>query len=191
MTTKEIFKDIHGYEGYYQISNLGTVKSLARTVTRRDGFKRRVCEKLINPSIQRMTDPVYGKVYSTMTFCLRKDSKTEMYPAAHAVLLAFYPGEYEVGTYKITYKDGDFRNVALNNMTFEYWPGRYGGYVELKKRGTKTQQYRSIAQAGHIMKFEHQRIFDKENPIEKLKGYTIGFAKTFKRKRKNIQTVSL
>lgn len=41
---EEIWKDITGYEGYYQISNLGRVKSLARPVYKNDGsfhrFKR-------------------------------------------------------------------------------------------------------------------------------------------------------
>lgn len=32
MKSKEIFKDIPGYEGYYQVSNLGRVKSLERTL---------------------------------------------------------------------------------------------------------------------------------------------------------------
>ena len=36
MEEKE-WKDIEGYEGYYQISNYGRVKSLARTITRRNG----------------------------------------------------------------------------------------------------------------------------------------------------------
>ena len=30
---KEIFKDIKGYEGYYQVSNLGNIKSVKRQVT--------------------------------------------------------------------------------------------------------------------------------------------------------------
>ena len=34
---KEIWKDIPGYEGLYQVSNLGNVKSLDREVIRKDG----------------------------------------------------------------------------------------------------------------------------------------------------------
>jgi hypothetical protein len=36
----EIWKDIAGYEGYYQISNRGNVKSLDRFVINSKGFKR-------------------------------------------------------------------------------------------------------------------------------------------------------
>lgn len=35
---QEIWKDIEFYEGYYQVSNLGNVKSLARTVPFRKSF---------------------------------------------------------------------------------------------------------------------------------------------------------
>lgn len=35
---QEIWKDIPGYEGYYQISNLGRVKSLGRVVTRGNSY---------------------------------------------------------------------------------------------------------------------------------------------------------
>ena len=45
-TMKEIFKDIPGYEGLYQVSNLGRVKSLDRI----DSYKnRKIKGKLIKP----------------------------------------------------------------------------------------------------------------------------------------------
>ena len=37
MYTEEVWKDIRGYEGYYQISNLGKVRSLLRTFICKDG----------------------------------------------------------------------------------------------------------------------------------------------------------
>jgi hypothetical protein len=47
----EIWKDIIGYEGYYQISNMGNVKSLARNVIKRSGViqprKERIMDKRI------------------------------------------------------------------------------------------------------------------------------------------------
>ena len=36
-TTKEIWRDIPNYEGYYQVSNLGRVKSLSRKTNNRNG----------------------------------------------------------------------------------------------------------------------------------------------------------
>jgi len=47
---EEIFKDIPGYYGMYQISNLGGVKSLARIVKHR-GNNRALKEKIMRKSI--------------------------------------------------------------------------------------------------------------------------------------------
>ena len=44
---KEIWKDIEGYEGLYQISNFGRIKSLERKCLRSDGIERRVNERIL------------------------------------------------------------------------------------------------------------------------------------------------
>jgi hypothetical protein len=44
---KEIWKDIEGYEGHYQVSNLGRVKSLERVVKRRHNTTRTITEKIL------------------------------------------------------------------------------------------------------------------------------------------------
>lgn len=49
---EEVWKDIEGYEGLYQVSNLGRVRSLDRVVkSERTGYKT-VYGKIIKPSIQ-------------------------------------------------------------------------------------------------------------------------------------------
>ena len=45
----EVWKDIKGYEGLYQVSNMGRVKSLGRTVSIKNGFKRAVRERILRP----------------------------------------------------------------------------------------------------------------------------------------------
>lgn len=42
----EVWKDIKGFEGKYQVSNLGRVKSLARIEYRKDGRKKPIIEKI-------------------------------------------------------------------------------------------------------------------------------------------------
>lgn len=46
---KEIWKDIEGYEGLYQVSNRGTIKSLERTIEidRKEKTFRRVYPEII------------------------------------------------------------------------------------------------------------------------------------------------
>ena len=45
----EIWKDIEGYEGLYQVSTLGRVKSLGRMVPSKNGSFRKEPEKLLKP----------------------------------------------------------------------------------------------------------------------------------------------
>ena len=59
---KEIWKDIEGYEGLYQVSNLGRVKSLARTVTYRNGKVHHYAETTLSQCKQKKG---YLKVYLT------------------------------------------------------------------------------------------------------------------------------
>ena len=44
----EIWKDIQGYEGFYQISNLGNVKSLERVVNKGNGILQHRKERIMN-----------------------------------------------------------------------------------------------------------------------------------------------
>jgi len=48
--TTEVWKDIKGYEGRYQVSNIGRVKSLERTAPVKNGSKRTVRERILKPS---------------------------------------------------------------------------------------------------------------------------------------------
>ncbi len=48
----EFWKDIPGWERYYAISSLGHVKSLARTIIRKNGVAMKVCERILKPGIQ-------------------------------------------------------------------------------------------------------------------------------------------
>ena len=45
----EIWKDVKGYEGLYQVSDMGRVKSLERTVTRKNGRKQTIRERILKP----------------------------------------------------------------------------------------------------------------------------------------------
>ncbi len=45
----EVWKDIKGYEGYYQVSNLGNVRSLDRIILCKDGSERFTVGKSLKP----------------------------------------------------------------------------------------------------------------------------------------------
>jgi len=49
----EVWKNIKGYEGSYQVSNLGRVKSLERAVALKNGSERHLKERILKPSTNR------------------------------------------------------------------------------------------------------------------------------------------
>jgi len=50
-TQIEVWKDVKGYEGLYQVSNMGRVKSLERTVIRKNGKKQTIRERILKPIV--------------------------------------------------------------------------------------------------------------------------------------------
>ena len=53
VTSKEGFRPIPGWVGEYSISSRGRVRSEARTVERRNGFRYRVSERILRPQRHR------------------------------------------------------------------------------------------------------------------------------------------
>jgi len=45
----EVWKDIKGYEGSYQVSNMGRVKSLERIILKKNGKKQTIRERILKP----------------------------------------------------------------------------------------------------------------------------------------------
>lgn len=98
---QEVWKDIKGYEGLYQISNLGNVKSLKRKSL---NFK---CEKdkiLINCK----TSQGYEKVM----LCKNKQVKNQM--IHRLVAKAFIPNPNNL--LEINHIDGDKTNNKVSNL---------------------------------------------------------------------------
>lgn len=51
MTREEIWKDIAGFEGFYQVSNLGNVRSLDRKIIRSNGIPKTLKGQILSPGV--------------------------------------------------------------------------------------------------------------------------------------------
>ena len=51
-TVKEVWEDIPKYEGYYQISNMGRIKSVSRTIVDKNGIARTYKDRILCPRWQ-------------------------------------------------------------------------------------------------------------------------------------------
>ena len=77
---KEIWKDIVDYEGYYQVSNLGKVKSLKRFRIGNGNSMTIVPEKYLKHKVDRYGYTVFG---------LTKNAKTKMFTCHRLVAKSF------------------------------------------------------------------------------------------------------
>lgn len=100
---KEIWKDIPGYESYYQVSNKGRVKSLPRNGTIKTS-------KILTPIIMRKERS--STTYRAVILC--KNGKHKHLYVHRLVALAFI--ENTRNKAQINHIDGDGSNNMVNNL---------------------------------------------------------------------------
>lgn len=170
---QEVWKDIPGYEGEYQVSDLGRVKSLRRCV--RCGYKgrgkRRVPEKILRP----------GRYCSSghVSVVLRKG--THGLPVHKLVMLAFV-GERPDGM-DICHNDGNPSNNCLTNLRYDT---RTNNILDVYKHSGKwrklspddVKEIRTLLSAGVQGKVIAAKFDVGENSISRIKkGVTFGWLK--------------
>ncbi|HCJ14068.1 MAG TPA: hypothetical protein DHV77_02115 [Erysipelotrichaceae bacterium] len=125
----EIWKDINGYNGIYQCSNFGNIRSLDRYITGKDGKKQFRKGQMIKPILNKN---------GYLQFALNKDSKREMVYVHIIVAETFLknPDCKKV----VNHKDGNKQNNNANNL-------EYTSYSENNKHAYDVLM-REIANAG-------------------------------------------
>ena len=101
----EIWKDIEGYEGLYQVSNRGRVKSLERIVMRKNGRPYSVPELIKERQIDH-------KGYDRIG--LNKNGKKKRFFVHRLALQAFNPSSDE--TLEVNHIDGNKLNNNVENL---------------------------------------------------------------------------
>jgi len=110
MKTEEVWVDIKDFEGMYQISNLGRVKSLART--------RKGPRNTIQQLKEKILTPVHLKKDNQYVVQLRKDGISKGFLINRLVASAFLPNPNPEIFDVVGHKDGNKANSALTNL---YW----------------------------------------------------------------------
>jgi len=103
---KVIWKDIKGYEGYYQVSSHGQVRSLDRTVPSK-GFTRRIKGRIMAQSIDK-------DGYKHLR--LRKGGREKSFFVHRLVAVAFVMNINPVEFIQINHKDEDKKNNHYSNL---------------------------------------------------------------------------
>lgn len=103
----EIWKDIPGYEGYYQVSNLGNVKSLSRKVYRKN------YHFISKEKILKFRKATQNRPYVD----LQKNKKVKRFYVHSLVCLAFI-GERPKG-YSVCHINGNNQDNRLLNLKYD------------------------------------------------------------------------
>ena len=96
---QEIWKDITGYEGLYQISNLGRLKSLKRKCN------KRLCKEIIKK-------PSLANGYQRIALC--KNGQINYYSIHRLVATAFIPNPKKLPC--VNHKDTNRANNRVDNL---------------------------------------------------------------------------
>ena len=164
----EIWKDIVGFEGYFQVSNLGRVKSLDRVITNKMGVMRN-----FKGFVKKLTPDNQGYMVVTLS----RDGKDTQWLVHRLVAEAFIPNKENLPF--INHKDEVKDNNHVDNLewcTCKY-NNRYGtspertrnkirelgqmrAVVQLSLNGEKINEYESVSDAsretGVILQNIHQ-----------------------------------
>lgn len=104
---KEIWKPIRGYEDYYEISNLGRVRSLPRNLIG-------ICSREERQSRARMLKT--NQQNNQITVCLSVNNVKNVVEIKHLVAQAFLGAE---GRCKLIHLDENFSNVCADNLKIQ------------------------------------------------------------------------
>lgn len=154
---EELWKDIYGFEGLYQISNLGRVKSFPRNKTK-------------GGIMQQMKDK-YG--YLIISLC--KDGKTKNYKIHRLVALHFIPNENLFKT-QINHKDENKENNNVDNLewcTPEY-NNNYGTHNERVAKSHINHQNMSKQVNQYDLAGNFIKTFPSTHEIQRELGFNRG-----------------
>lgn len=176
-----MWKDIEGFEDYYQVSNCGLVKSLSRTITRGNGSYK-IKERILSPAKHKS-----GYLYVVLS----KDGLDYVKKVHRLVAEAFVPNPNNLPC--VNHKDENKRNNVATNLewcTHQYNINYSGNtikaakaisvkIVSIDKDGNKTL-YDSINLAARYINGDASCITKVAKLINKShKGYVWRYASSF------------
>lgn len=146
---EEIWKDIPEWEGYYQISNLGRIKSLFRKIKWRNTDKT-VCEKILKP---RINSDGY------LCICLRSRNNIIHYRVHRLVSLVFIPNPNNLPN--VHHKDKNRSNNKIENLE----------WVTQRKNCFYRWKTKEIVKPEKNVEYTKPTIIDDNEIWRPIKGY--------------------
>jgi len=144
----EEWRDIPGYEGLYQVSNLGRVKSLARSIVRGNGYKQTFKERILRP----------GPTNGYFTVCINRKSEY----VHRLVAITFVPNPNNLR--EVNHINSDRSDSRVENLE---WVSTRDNALHARIRKRNTSIYPGVSWNG---KNKRWGTFIKLNGKEKALG---------------------
>ena len=135
--SKEEWRSVVGYEGHYEVSNRGNLRSLDRVVTYKNGVKRTHKGKALKLGKHKFG---YSKVE------LHKNGKIS-HTNVHRLVLEAFSGPCPDGM-EACHNDGDPTNNTIENLR---WGTRSENRQDAVRHGTQSEISRTHCPRGHIL----------------------------------------
>ena len=108
MSAVEQWKPVHGYEGIYEVSSHGRVRSVDRTVTHSDGRVRRLKSKV-------RSAPLNQHGYQVVNLCINGKCQTRY---VHSLVAESFIGARPEGM-EVCHSDGNKTNNHVANLRYD------------------------------------------------------------------------
>lgn len=133
----ETWKDIPGYEGIYQVSDMGNVKSVPRLVNSKNGSQRTAPGYLLKKCVNQ-----FG--YPTVTLSKGNHRKTK---TVHSLIMLSFVGPLPDGKV-ICHNDGIPQNSTLKNLRYDTVQSNA---IDAVKHGGNHQSKKVSCPYGHLL----------------------------------------
>lgn len=140
--TPEQWRPVVGYEGHYEVSDHGRVRSIERKTWFINRWGQEI-QRVVPAKIRELsTHPNGGHQYLT----LHRDGKRKQWFVHQLVLLSF-AGERPEGANEVRHLDGNPKNNFLDNLAY----GSHGENVrDMQQHGTHRNARKTECNRGHL-----------------------------------------
>lgn len=136
-TSEERWLPVPGWEGYYEVSDHGRLRSVERVVVRSDGRTRTVRSRILQPH-----SSTSGYKVATLT---RHNRTTNT--AVHRLVLEAFVGPCPEGM-EGCHSNGVRDDNRLANLR---WDSRKGNVADMLQHGTQNNQRKTHCPRGHVL----------------------------------------
>lgn len=134
---RETWKDIVGFEGYYEVSNLGRIRSKERIITYKNG-------RVVHRRARIKTPTINGNAYPRVG--LQVGGKLTMKMVHRLVAEAFIPNPHNLPL--VNHKDEDKTNSRADNL--EWCDNSYN--VSYSNKGVDRRSTKVVCNFGTVLK---------------------------------------